>query len=191
MSMGADTPFDQGPDQINHRVVMPGRRPAPLKRAFGLRIARDGRWFHHGSPIERPALVRLFATVLRREPDGSYWLATPVERGRIEVEDVPFVAVELAALGRGPGRRLRLRTNLDEWVTVGSGHPLRARRPADQPVTAGLVPYVEIRDGLEARLVRPVYYQLMELAEEHRLGAEIRFGVWSEGCFFPLDDDAG
>lgn len=187
MSMGADTPLDQDPGRINHQVVKPGRRPAPQERAFGIRIARDGRWFHHGSPIERPALVKLFATVLRREPDGSYWLATPVERGRIEVEDAPFVAVELAVDGRGPRGRLRLRTNLDEWVTVGRGHPLRTRRPADQPSGAGLVPYVEVRDGLEARLVRPVYYELMDLAEEDRVGAEIRFGVWSEGCFFPLD----
>jgi hypothetical protein len=185
--MGADTPLDQDPGRINHEVVKRGQRPAPQERVFGLRIARDGRWFHHGSPIERPALVKLFATVLRREPDGSHWLATPVERGRVEVEDAPFVAIELAALGRGPGRTLRLRSNLDEWVTVGPGHPLRARRPADQPAGAGLVPYVEIRDGLEARLARPVYYELMELAEEHQVGAEIRFGVWSEGCFFPLD----
>ena len=166
---------------------MSDRRPAPGERAFGLRIARDGRWFHQGSPIERLALVRLFATVLRREPDGSYWLVTPVERGRIEVEDVPFVAVELAVDGRGAGRRLSLRSNLDEWMTVGRGHPLRARRPADQPADAGFVPYVEVRDGLEARLARPVYYELMELAEEHQVGAEIRFGVWSDGCFFPLD----
>ena len=166
---------------------MSDRRPAPGERAFGLRIARDGRWFHQGSPIERLALVRLFATVLRREPDGSYWLVTPVERGRIEVEDVPFVAVELAVDGRGAGRRLSLRSNLDEWMTVGRGHPLRARRPADQPADAGFVPYVEVRDGLEARLARPVYYELMELAEEHQVGAEIRLGVWSDGCFFPLD----
>jgi hypothetical protein len=187
--MGADTPLDQDPDRINHQVVKPGRRPAPQERAFGIRIARDGRWFHHGSPIERPALVKLFATVLRREPDGSHWLVTPVERGRIEVEDAPFVAVELAVDGRGPGGRLRLRTNLDEWVTVGRGHPLHTRRPADQPSGAGLVPYVEVRGGLEARLARPVYYELVDLAEEDRVGAEIRFGVWSEGCFFPLDGD--
>jgi uncharacterized protein len=187
MSMGADTLLDQDPGRINQQVVKSGQRPAPKERAFGLRIARDGRWFHYGSPIERSALVKLFATVLRREADGSHWLVTPVERGRIEVEDAPFVGVELAALGRGRGRALRLRTNLDEWVTVGRGHPLRTRRPADQPSDAGLVPYVEIRNGLEARLARPVYYELMEFAEEHQVGAEIRLGVWSDGCFFPLD----
>jgi hypothetical protein len=159
----------------------------PTPRAFDFRILRDGTWLHEGRPIRRPALVRLFATVLRREADGSYWLQTPVERGRIEVEDVPFVAVELDVQGRGPLQTLRLRTNLDEWVTVGPEHPLRVRPvPWATDGEAALVPYVEVRAGLEARLLRPVFYQLAERAER-RAPDDACHGVWSGGCFFPLD----
>jgi hypothetical protein len=126
--------------------------------------------------------------VLRREPDGSYWLITPVERGRIEVDDVPFVAVELAAEGAGRNRRVRLRTNLDEWLTLGPDHPLRLRRPVHAAAAAGSVPYVEVRAGLEARLARPVYYELVELGAERWAKGRTRFGVWSEGWFFALDE---
>ena len=153
-----------------------------------MRIARDGTWYYLGSPIKRIELVRLFASVLRRESDGSYWLVTPVERGRIEVEDVPFVAVELEVAGAGREQRLRLRSNLDEWVTLGGRHRLRLC-PADSDAgQAGPIPYVEMRPGLEARLARPVYYELVELGTEHREGERTRFGVWSDGRFFALDE---
>jgi hypothetical protein len=152
------------------------------ERTFGLRIARDGSWWHEGAPIRRIELARLFATVLRRADDGSYWLVTPVERGRIAVEDVPFVAVELTASGSGRAQSLRLRSNLDEWVTVGPQHPLRVRASGE-----ALVPYVEMREGLEARLERAVYYQLVELGEELAEPGGARFGVWSGGQFFALD----
>ncbi len=147
-----------------------------------MRIDREGVWYHEGRPIAREALVKLFATVLRREEDGSHWLVTPVERGRIEVEDAPFLGVELAIEGEGPGRTIRLRTNLEAWVTVGPEHPLRLRPPRDAPDQPPLL-YVDVRDGLEARLLRPVYYELAELAES----AEERLGVWSAGVFFPLE----
>ncbi len=163
------------------------RTGAATERAFGLRIARDGGWWHEGRPIGRLALVKLFASVLRRAADGSYWLVTPVERGRIEVEDAPFVAVELAVEGQAAGQHIRLRSNLDEWVTVGPDHPLRLQRAAAGDDDA-LVPYVEVRDGLEARLARPVYYQLVELGEERRLEGRSRFGIWSAGRFFALDE---
>lgn len=156
-------------------------------RRLGLRILSDGTWLYQGSPIQRIELVKLFASVLRREEDGSYWLVTPVERGLIEVDDVPFVAVELAADGTGPDRIVRLRTNLDQWVTLGPEHPLELRRPADLPADAGPVPYIEVRAGLEARLARPVYYELVELAEERLDGDRRRIGVWSDGAFFALD----
>ena len=169
------------------RVYRRTRGGAATERAFGLEIARDGRWWHEGRPIERLALVKLFASVLRREPDGSYWLVTPVERGRIEVEDVPFVAVELVATGPGSGQRLRLRTNLDEWVTVGPEHPLRLRRTAAASGDEALVPYVEVRPGLEARLARPVYYQLVELGEERRGGRADPLRRLERGRFFALD----
>jgi hypothetical protein len=186
--MGTDSPSDQPPGRVDARRLSPTRAGTTTERAFGLRIARDGRWWHEGRPIERLALVKLFASVLRRAPDGSYWLVTPVERGRIEVEDVPFVAVELAVDGRGAEQRVCLRSNLDEWVTVGPDHPLRLRRSAAPAGDVALVPYVELGDGLEARLARPVYYQLVELGEERRLDGRSRFGVWSGGRFFALDE---
>ncbi|MGH6903283.1 MAG: DUF1285 domain-containing protein [Geminicoccaceae bacterium] len=151
-------------------------------------MAQDGSWLYHGSPIERKELVKLFASVLRREADGSYWLVTPAERGRIEVDDVPFVAVELAAEGTGMRRKLRLRTNLDQWLTLGPDHRLELRRRPGHAVDPGPVPYVQVRAGLEARLARPVYYELVELGEEWREHGRMRFGVWSEGWFFALDE---
>ena len=156
-------------------------------RWLGLRIMQDGTWLYHGSPIQRIELVKLFSSVLRREADGSFWLVTPVERGRVEVDDAPFVAVELVAEGAGTGQRVRVRTNVDEWVALGPQHPLRLRRAKGQAADAGPVPYVEVRAGLEARLARPVYYELVERGEECRHGGTQRFGVWSEGVFFPLD----
>jgi hypothetical protein len=158
-----------------------------MPRWLGLRIMQDGTWLYRGSPINRIELVKLFASVLRREADGSFWLVTPVERGRIEVEDAPFIAVELAAAGVGRSQAVRLRTNLDEWLTLGHRHVLRLRRPVDQAADAGPVPYVEVRAGLEARLARPVYYELVERGAERLQDGRQRFGVWSEGVFFPLD----
>jgi hypothetical protein len=155
---------------------------------LGLRITKDGTWLYRGSPIRRKELVKLFASVLRRDSDGSYWLITPVERGRIEVEDVPFIAVEVAVVGTDAEQKVRLRTNLDEWLTLDADHRLQFRRPSDQAAAAGAVPYVEVRAGLEARLARPVYYELVELGKEHREQGRQRFGVWSDGRFFPLDD---
>ena len=150
---------------------------------FEMRIDRHGTWYYRGSPIGRLELVKLFASVLRRAEDGGYWLVTPAEQGRIEVEDAPFVAVELAAEGRGQGQTLRLRTNLDEWVAVGPDHPLRL---ADAPDGAQ-IPYVEVRRRLEARLARPVFYHLAELAEPApENGQDGLLGVWSSGHFFPL-----
>ncbi|MEM7026366.1 MAG: DUF1285 domain-containing protein, partial [Pseudomonadota bacterium] len=123
-------------------------------RHLQLRIASDGSWHYRGSPIGRIELVKLFASVLRRESDGSFWLVTPVERGRIKVEDVPFVAVELERSGSGPQQELRLRTNLDAWLDVGPEHPLSLRTPAGVVAGSAPAPYVEVRDGLLARVVR-------------------------------------
>ncbi len=151
-----------------------------------MRIDRDGVWHHEGRPIARMPLVKLFASVLRRDADGGYWLVTPVERGRIEVEDAPFVVVELAADGAGRGQTIRARTSLDEWVTVGPDHPLRLRLPSSGPASDPL-PYVDIRPDLEGRLLRPVYYQLAELGDSHAVDGVIRYGIWSAGRFFPLE----
>jgi len=151
-------------------------------RGFDIRIARDGSWSYRGSTIDRKPLVKLFSSVLRREDDGSYWLVTPAERGRIEVEDVPFVAVELVARGAGRGRVLAFRSNLDEWVEADADHPLRF---AEDDATGQPRPYIKVRDGLEARLSRAVFYQLVDLAVDDG-PTESGLGVWSHGSFFPL-----
>lgn len=145
---------------------------------LGLAIDREGSWSYRGSPIQRPGLVKLFASVLHRTGDGRYWLVTPGERGVVDVADVPFVAVALTVAGEGPERTVRLGTNLDEWVTVGPAHPLRLGPQPD----GSIAPYVAVRDGLEARLARPVFYELVEHGEETPAG----FGIWSQGAFFVL-----
>lgn len=178
----ARKPFD--PDAVLAAVVRGERSCGDLD----LRIGRDGTWFYRGSPIGRPPLVKLFASVLRRGPDGGYWLVTPAEQGRVEVEDAPFVAVELRVEGEGSGaRRLSLRTNLDEWVTLGEAHPLRLAPGAG----GALVPYVRVRDRLDARVARSVFYHLVELAEPAPGGDNDVIGVWSAGRFFPLGSTDG
>ena len=139
------------------------RKFQAMVRDLHMRIGFDGTWYYHNSPIRRLPLVKLFATVLQRDDAGEYWLITPVEKGRIEVEDVPFVAVEMTVEGEGRDRSVTLRTNIDENVVVGTGHPLRFDR---DPATGEPRPYVHVRRGLEARLSRPVYYELVDLGEE-------------------------
>jgi hypothetical protein len=155
---------------------------------YDMRIARDGTWFYHGSPIGRIALVKLFATVLRRDDAGDFWLITPAERGRITVEDTPFIAVEVQAEGEGEALTLSFRTNLDEWVTAGPDHPIRvAQGPIGGAELSGApTPYILIRDRLEARIGRAVFYELVGLAEERQTPQGIELGVWSGQTFFPL-----
>ncbi len=176
------------------RSPHPDARPDPDPSACGdfrLRIARDGTWFYHGSPIARKPLARLFSTILRRDSTGDYWLVTPVERGRIQVDDAPFVAVELTVEGRGQGQKLIFRTNLDELVAAGPDHPIRvADRPAESAGVREPAPYVVVRKRLEARIARPVFYQLVELAVESAIGGQPALGVWSDGAFFVLGSTA-
>lgn len=150
---------------------------------FGLSIRRDGTWYYRGSPIGRKPLVKLFASVLRRDDAGDYWLITPAEKGRIEVEDVPFLAVEAHIAGKGREQTVTLRTNLDEIVTVGRDNPLRVEC---DPMTGAPAPYVLVRDRLEARLARPVFYELVERGEEREDNGRRILGIWSGGAFFPL-----
>jgi hypothetical protein len=145
----------------------------------GMRIARDGTWYHEGAPILRPAMVRLFSTVLRREPDGRHMLVTPVEKLQIDVDATAFRAVEMTSEGEGGGRRIALRLDSGDLVIVGPDHPLSI-----VPTAAGPSPRVLVRHGLEAELVRPVYYELAEIALAD--GAEPP-GVWSDGQFFALE----
>jgi hypothetical protein len=160
------------------------------ERDLGLCIASDGSWLYRGSPIRRIELVKLFASVLRREADGSYWLVTPAERGRIAVEDVPFVAIELRRSGQGTGQRLRLRIDHDAWLTIGPQHPITLRLPPGVVACSGPAPYVDVRDGLQARVARSVYYELVELAEPGSVDGRSCMGVWSAGQFFSLHDSA-
>lgn len=149
---------------------------------LGIRIARDGTWYSNNSPIGRLPLVKLFATVLKRDQAGQYWLETPAERGRIEVEDVPFVAVELDIRGDGHDQELVFRTNLDEIVIADPDHPLRV----EARIAGGPCPYLHVRNGLEARLARPVFYRLVEAGCERHIGGAPVFGAWSKAVFFPL-----
>ena len=147
-----------------------------------MRIAREGTWFHQGSPIGREAMVRLFSTILRREPDGSYVLVTPGEKLDIDVEDAPFIAVELKSEGEGKVRRLAFRLNTGDLVTAGPNHALRFATGDDGPR-----PYLHVRAGLEALIARPVYYEIAELA---LAGDSDPAGVWSDGAFFAIEPTA-
>lgn len=157
-------------------------RPPPVDKGhFGIGIDVDGVWSHGGTPFPRLALAKLFATVMKRDADGGYWLETPVERGRIDVADAPFVAVELAADGAGTGQKIRFRTNLDVWTPLDDAHRLRIQVDA---ATEEPRPYIEVRDGLEARLLRSVFYELADLAEADADKGVL--GVWSHGVFHEL-----
>ena len=143
-----------------------------------MRIARDGTWFHQGAPIPRPEMVRLFSTILRREADGRHVLVTPAEKLDIGVEDAAFVAVAVRSEGEGAERRLGFTLNTGDPVIAGAEHGISLREGA---------PYLHVRGGLEARIARPVYYELAEIALAE--GGDPP-GVWSDGAYFPLMDAA-
>lgn len=143
---------------------------------FDIKILRDGTWTYQGSEIQREKLCQLFATVLQRDDDGVFWLVTPGERGRIEVEDAPFTAVEMR---QEQGDALSFRTNLGYWVTADAHHAIRVETDED---TGAPSPYIHVRDGLDARISRAVFYDLVELAEE----ADGRLRVSSAGATFDL-----
>lgn len=145
----------------------------------GMRIARDGTWFHEGSPIGRAAMVRLFSTILRREPDGRYVLVTPVEKLDIDVEDAPFLAVEVKSEGSGHDRCLAFRLNTGDMVVAGPDHPLWIEDKENSPH-----PYVSVRAGLNALITRPVYYELAQMALREDADPP---GLWSDGRFFSLE----
>lgn len=153
-------------------------------------IKRDGVWLYRGSPIGRKPMVCLFAGVLKRDEDGGYFLETPAERGRIEVEDAPFIAVEMTWSGEGKSQVLSFRTNVDQTITAGPEHPLRV---AHDLLTCEPRPYLHVRDGkgiypIEARINRATYYELVALAEPGRHRGKQMLGVWSSGVFFPLGE---
>jgi hypothetical protein len=160
----------------------------PYCGEIDMRIAADGTWFYQKSPIGRPALVKLFASVLKREAD-RYYLVTPVEKCGIVVDDAPFLAVELKVEhGRDDhtepkGNILHFRTNVDDWVECGRDHRLRFEIEADN---GGLKPYLHVRRDLWAKVTRALYYDLVNLGEEREVDGTRMFGVFSHGEFFPM-----
>lgn len=149
-----------------------------------MRIDSRSQWHYQGTPIKRPELVRLFSSVLRRDDAGDYWLITPAEMCRIQVADAPFSAVELTVANEGPSQVICFRTNIDQYVTLDHDHPLRVDIDVqtDHPH-----PYLTLPGGLDAKLSRSVFYQLIDLGNCEDIDGEMIYGVWSCGTFFPVD----
>ena len=139
-----------------------------------MRIASDGTWFHQGGEIKRPAMIRAFSSLLRRDPEGQYWLVTPQQKLSIIVDDAPFIAVELQSEGEGPERNLAFRLNSDDLVFADADHAIEMR---------GGMLYVHVRGGMYAKLARPVYYELANLALAENQEAP---SIWSKGAQFNL-----
>ena len=155
----------------------------PFCGDLDMRIARDGTWFYMGTPIGRPALVRLFSTILKRE-QGKHFLVTPVEKVGIRVDDAPFLAVEMRKESDSRGPLLRFRTNVDDWVACEPGHGLRFEMAAD----GGITPYLHVRADLWAKVTRALYYDLVDIGEERVVDGRAMFGVISAGEFFAMAD---
>jgi uncharacterized protein len=158
----------------------------PFCGDLDMRIAADGTWYYLKTPIGRPALVQLFASVLKREGD-KYYLVTPVEKCGIVVEDAPFLAVELRVETQASRRILHFRTNVDDWVACGREHPLRFD---PQPEPGGLKPYLHVRRDLWAKVTRALFYDLVELGEERDVGGQRMFGIASDVEFFAMQPAA-
>ena len=154
----------------------------PFCGDLDMRIARDGTWFYLGTPIGRPALVRLFSSILKRE-DDLYFLVTPVEKVGITVDDAPFVAVDFAAEGAGRDQRLTFETNVGDRATAGPEHPIRVARDARSGEPA---PYVLVRRNLEALIDRKSFYRLVDLGQVETVDGVAQFGAWSDGAFFAI-----
>jgi len=194
----SNTSFDfstipQGLAALIGRADTSGKVPPPVDKwnppfcgDLDIRISTDGAWHYLGTPIGRPALVRLFASVLRRDEDGRHYLVTPVEKIGITVDDAPFLAVELHVQGSKETQLITFRTNVGDVVVVDADHPLRFET---DPANDGLKPYVRVRGRLEALLSRPLLYQLADLFEEHGAGDEAQTGIWSGGRFFALPEE--
>jgi hypothetical protein len=171
------------------RETAAGRALPPVERwnpahcgDIDIRIARDGTWYHQGAPFTRRELVRLFSTILRKDPDGFH-LVTPSEKMRIRVDDAPFLAVLLRAEGEGEKQRLTFTTNVGDETVAGADNPIRVETNAE---TGEPAPYIHVRRGLEACISRNVFYQLADMAVPGEDEYVDQLGVWSEGRFFPL-----
>jgi hypothetical protein len=158
----------------------------PYCGEIDMRIAADGTWFYLGTPIGRPALVKLFASVLKREGD-KHFLVTPVEKVGIRVDDAPFLAVEMEIENRGERQNLIFRTNVDDVVRCDSEHKLRFE---PEEGTGGIKPYLNVRRNLWAKVTRALFFDLVALGEVRELEGERMFGVRSAGEFFPIAPEA-
>ncbi len=154
----------------------------PFCGDLDMRIARDGTWFYLGTPIGRQPLVKLFASIIRKDGD-DYFLVTPVEKVGITVDDAPFVAVDFAVAGKGPDQVITFTTNVDDVAIAGPDHPIRVEH---DPITGEPAPYILIRANLEALIDRKSFYRLVDLAVHAKVEAQSWFGLWSGGIFFPL-----
>jgi hypothetical protein len=150
----------------------------PFCGDIDMRIARDGTWFYEGTPINRPGLVKLFSSILRKEGE-DYFLVTPVEKAGIKVADAPFVAVDFEVKGAGATQEITFLTNVGDETVAGADLPLRVERDAD---TGEPSPYVRVRANLDALIDRKSFYRLVDLGTHH----EGWFGLWSSGAFFPV-----
>lgn len=185
--------MSQKPETIAQQVESvqaPGKGLPPLETwnpdlsgDIDIVIARDGQWLYEGKPIGRDAIVRLFSTILRRESDGHHYLVTPVEKWRISVEDTPLLAHSLEVSGDGRDQILSVTTNTGETLVIGEEHPLHVGvyEGTDEPR-----PVVDVRHGVEARLVTAAYYDLAALVTEESSGADTVIGVWSSGDFYKI-----
>jgi uncharacterized protein len=175
----ADLTLDQIAELAEARKLPPVARWDPPKSGDSeMRIAADGRWFHQGGEITRPAMIRAFSSLLKLDDDGRYWLVTPQEKLRIEVDDVPFIAVEVQREGGGRNANLAFRLNTDDLVIAGPNNALVLRN-----YDGADVPYLHVRNGLWARVSRPLHYELMELAVESDASEPC---LWSDGTCFPM-----
>jgi uncharacterized protein len=154
----------------------------PFCGDIDMRIARDGTWFHEGTPIGRAGLVKLFSGILKREGD-KYFLVTPVEKVGIVVDDAPFLAVDFTVTGQGDAQSLQFRTLTDDEMTAGSDHPIRVER---DEITGEPSPYIRVRTNLDALIDRKSFYRMIDLGA-HAMHEGVRwFGIWSGGQFFPI-----
>ena len=190
--------FGSGKTEIYDNSTDPAPEKPPLDMCdddgrflcgdLNIHIDQEGTWYYLGTPIGRKELVKLFSTVIYKDSDGAYWLITPAEKGKIRVEDAPFMAVEMTVSDEGPAQKLVFRTNVDDIVMASSARPIRI---SEDPRTGEPSPYILVRDALEAKLTRSVFYQLVDLGVEHDTSKGMRFGVWSDGAFFELGNLEG
>ena len=150
---------------------------------LGIHIDREGTWFYNGTPIRRKELVKLYSSALQKDKENRFWLITPAEKGEVSVEDAPFMAVELSIIGKGKNQSLIFRTNVDEYVQANLAHPLKINENCK---TGEPSPYILVRNNLEAKLTRSVFYQLIDLGVEKVERENQTFGVWSNGTYFEI-----